>query len=34
MPYTHTFADIKNRPVAVFGAGTLGRPPVGVSGGE
>jgi 3-hydroxybutyryl-CoA dehydrogenase len=23
--YTHTFADIKNRPVAVFGAGTLGR---------
>ena len=25
MPYTHTFADIKNRPVAVFGAGTLGR---------
>ena len=25
MSYTHTFADIKNRPVAVFGAGTLGR---------
>jgi 3-hydroxybutyryl-CoA dehydrogenase len=23
--YTHTFADIKNRPVVVFGAGTLGR---------
>src|SRR6201997_2219022 len=25
MSYAHTFADIKNRPVAVFGAGTLGR---------
>jgi 3-hydroxybutyryl-CoA dehydrogenase len=25
MSYTHTFAGIKNRPVAVFGAGTLGR---------
>jgi len=25
MSYEHTFADIKNRPVAVFGAGTLGR---------
>ncbi len=25
MSYTHTFADITNRPVAVFGAGTLGR---------
>src|ERR1700756_3997128 len=25
MSYTHAFADIKNRPVAVFGAGTLGR---------
>jgi 3-hydroxybutyryl-CoA dehydrogenase len=25
MPYTHTFADIRNRPVAVIGAGTLGR---------
>src|ERR1700751_3339350 len=24
MSYEHTFADIKNRPVAVFGAGTLG----------
>jgi 3-hydroxybutyryl-CoA dehydrogenase len=25
MSYTHTFADIRNRPVAVIGAGTLGR---------
>jgi 3-hydroxybutyryl-CoA dehydrogenase len=25
VPYTHTVADIKDRPVAVFGAGTLGR---------
>jgi 3-hydroxybutyryl-CoA dehydrogenase len=23
--YTHTFEDIRNRPVAVIGAGTLGR---------
>jgi hypothetical protein len=25
MSYTHSFEDIRNRPVAVFGAGTLGR---------
>ena len=25
MPYTYTFEDIRNRPVAVIGAGTLGR---------
>ena len=25
MPYTYTFEDIQNRPVAVIGAGTLGR---------
>ena len=25
MSYTHTFAEINNRPVAVIGAGTLGR---------
>lgn len=25
MPYTYTFEDIRNRPVAVVGAGTLGR---------
>lgn len=25
MPYTYTFDDIRNRPVAVIGAGTLGR---------
>jgi len=25
MSYTYTFADVRNRPVAVFGAGTLGR---------
>src|ERR1700751_1963931 len=25
MSYAHTYVDIKNRPVAVFGAGTLGR---------
>ncbi|MDT5322713.1 MAG: 3-hydroxybutyryl-CoA dehydrogenase, partial [Mycobacterium sp.] len=25
MPYTYTFEDIRSRPVAVIGAGTLGR---------
>ena len=25
MSYAYTFADVRNRPVAVFGAGTLGR---------
>ena len=25
MPYTYTFEDIRHRPVAVIGAGTLGR---------
>jgi 3-hydroxybutyryl-CoA dehydrogenase len=24
-PYTYTFDDVRNRPVAVIGAGTLGR---------